>query len=195
MSLSPPSPLPPPLPSLRSSSPPPSPLPPSPPSPQGQLISESGTMSGGGGRPSRGRMALGSVAPKGPSGGGPADAKAAQAELRQAEQQLEEATQVGGVGGGSGGAAAGGGNAGRRGRRGKWGEGGRGMYTSGGDFRGDRDGTGCIATAASLMGPCGRAVMGPEVPCTAGGSASSYGPPFLLATPPHCPPTGTALCP
>ena len=47
-------------------------------------------MSGGGGRPSRGRMALGSAAPK----GGNLDAKAAQAELKQAEQQLEEITQV-----------------------------------------------------------------------------------------------------
>ena len=63
---------------------------PPPPRSQGQLISESGTMSGGGGRPSRGRMALGSAAPK----GGNLDAKAVQAELKQAEQQLEEITQV-----------------------------------------------------------------------------------------------------
>ena len=116
---------------------------------QGQLISESGTMSGGGGRPSRGRMALGTAAPKGPSGGGPADAKAAQAELRQAEQQLEEATQVRGVGGGrgvgSGGAAAGGGNAGGRGG------GERGMYTS--MVSDGEAGMGCIATAVLLMGP------------------------------------------
>ena len=56
---------------------------------QGQLISESGTMSGGGGRPSRGRMALGSAAPR-----GNADAEAAQKELKQAEKQLEALTQV-----------------------------------------------------------------------------------------------------
>lgn len=52
--------------------------------PQGQLIAESGTMSGGGGKPSRGRMALGSAAPRGAAA---ADAKAAAAELQQAEQQ------------------------------------------------------------------------------------------------------------
>ncbi|GAX79886.1 hypothetical protein CEUSTIGMA_g7326.t1 [Chlamydomonas eustigma] len=57
---------------------------------QGQLISESGTMSGGGGRPSRGRMALGSSAPK----GGNVDAKAAQAELKQAEEELQSVTQA-----------------------------------------------------------------------------------------------------
>ncbi len=56
---------------------------------QGQLIAESGTISGGGGRPSRGRMALGSSAPK-----ANVDVKAAQAELKQAEQQLEAATQA-----------------------------------------------------------------------------------------------------
>ena len=57
---------------------------------QGQLIAESGTMSGGGGRPSRGRMQLGSAAPR-----GNVDAKAAAAELAAAEQQLEQANQVG----------------------------------------------------------------------------------------------------
>jgi hypothetical protein len=56
---------------------------------QGQLISESGTMSGGGGRPSRGRMALGSAAPR-----GNADAEAVQKELKQAEKLLEALTQV-----------------------------------------------------------------------------------------------------
>ncbi len=60
-------------------------------SPQGQLIAESGTMSGGGGRPSRGRIQLGSSAPR-----GNVDAKAAAAELKQAEQQMEAANQVGG---------------------------------------------------------------------------------------------------
>ncbi len=41
---------------------------------QGQLISESGTMSGGGGRPKGGRMRLGSAAPSSSA----ADAKAAE---------------------------------------------------------------------------------------------------------------------
>ncbi|KAJ9516738.1 hypothetical protein QJQ45_027143, partial [Haematococcus lacustris] len=54
---------------------------------QGQLIAESGTMSGGGGKPQRGRMALGTAAPKSAAA---ADAKEAAVELRQAEQQLEQ---------------------------------------------------------------------------------------------------------
>lgn len=49
-------------------------------------------MSGGGGKPMRGRMTLGTAAPKGTSGA--ADAKAAAAELRDAEQQLEKLNQV-----------------------------------------------------------------------------------------------------
>lgn len=46
-------------------------------------------MSGGGGRPSRGRMLLGSSAPK-----GNVDAKAVQAELKQAEHEMETVTGV-----------------------------------------------------------------------------------------------------
>lgn len=56
---------------------------------QGQLIADSGTMSGGG-RPMTGRMALGSQAPRGSA----TDARAAQAELREAEQRLEQVTQA-----------------------------------------------------------------------------------------------------
>lgn len=51
----------------------------------GQLITEAGTMSGGGSKPRGGRMCLGSVAPR-----KPADASAAAAELAAAEAQLEE---------------------------------------------------------------------------------------------------------
>lgn len=57
---------------------------------QGELIAESGTMSGGAGRPQRGRMCLGSSAPKGT---GAADARAVAAELKAAEQQLEQVRQ------------------------------------------------------------------------------------------------------
>lgn len=58
---------------------------------QGELIAESGTMSGGGGRPQRGRMALGTSAPK---GAGAVDAKAAAAELKRAEQALEQVGEM-----------------------------------------------------------------------------------------------------
>lgn len=50
--------------------------------PQGEMINESGTMSGGGGKPRGGRMRLGSAAPKA------ADPRAAAAELQAAEQEL-----------------------------------------------------------------------------------------------------------
>lgn len=62
--------------------------------PQGQLISESGTMSGGGGKPRGGKMALGNAAPR------EVDARAAQAELAKGEQACgrasEQLKQVGG---------------------------------------------------------------------------------------------------
>ncbi|KAG2492144.1 hypothetical protein HYH03_009635 [Edaphochlamys debaryana] len=56
---------------------------------QGQLIADSGTMSGGG-RPQVGRMQLGSAPPKGTA----TDARAAEAELREAERQLERLNQA-----------------------------------------------------------------------------------------------------
>ena len=55
----------------------------------GQLIAESGTLSGGGGRPSKGRMFLGSQPPKNPnlaSGGSSSDLKN---ELLAAEKEME----------------------------------------------------------------------------------------------------------
>ncbi|GLC75387.1 hypothetical protein PLESTF_001631400 [Pleodorina starrii] len=52
---------------------------------QGQLIADSGTMSGGG-RPSTGRMALGKDAPRGAS----TDARAAEAELREVDKRADE---------------------------------------------------------------------------------------------------------
>lgn len=52
----------------------------------GQLIAESGTMSGGGGRPRGGKMRLGSAAPAGVA----ADAKALEKELAAAEKQLQQ---------------------------------------------------------------------------------------------------------
>jgi hypothetical protein len=64
---------------------------------QGQLIAESGTMSGGAGRPMRGRMTLGTsaAAVKGGAcgtsvGAGLADAKALAAEIKAVEQLLEK---------------------------------------------------------------------------------------------------------
>ncbi|KAG2452715.1 hypothetical protein HYH02_002947 [Chlamydomonas schloesseri] len=51
---------------------------------QGQLIADSGTMSGGG-KPQTGRMALGNSAPRGAA----TDARAAEAELRKAEQEAD----------------------------------------------------------------------------------------------------------
>lgn len=49
---------------------------------QGEMINESGTMTGGGGKPRGGRMCLGSAAPKA------ADPRAAAAELQAAEEEL-----------------------------------------------------------------------------------------------------------
>ena len=53
------------------------------------MINESGTMSGGGGRPRGGRMCLGSQAPRA------ADASAAAAELEQAAKDLGTCQKVG----------------------------------------------------------------------------------------------------
>ena len=52
------------------------------------MINESGTMSGGGGKPRGGRMCLGTAAPK------TLDTRAAAAELQAAEQELTISTQV-----------------------------------------------------------------------------------------------------
>ncbi|KXZ49780.1 hypothetical protein GPECTOR_19g231 [Gonium pectorale] len=52
---------------------------------QGQLIADSGTMSGGG-RPQTGRMLLGSAAPRGAA----TDARAAEVELKDAERQADQ---------------------------------------------------------------------------------------------------------
>lgn len=56
--------------------------------PQGEMINESGTMSGGGGKPRGGRMCLGTAAPKS------LDTRAAAAELQAAEQELSISTEV-----------------------------------------------------------------------------------------------------
>lgn len=53
------------------------------------MINESGTMSGGGGKPRGGRMCIGQAAPK------QVDARAAQAELQAAEQELAASQEVG----------------------------------------------------------------------------------------------------
>lgn len=55
---------------------------------QGEMINESGTMSGGGGKPRGGRMCIGNAAPKN------VDARAAAAELQAAEQELNASMQV-----------------------------------------------------------------------------------------------------
>jgi structural maintenance of chromosome 4 len=55
----------------------------------GQLIADSGAMTGGGGRPRGGRMRTGSAAPTGVA----ADAKAAEKELGLAERQMGELEQ------------------------------------------------------------------------------------------------------
>lgn len=52
------------------------------------MINESGTMTGGGGKPRGGRMCIGSAAPR------HVDSKAAAAELTAAEQELEVSHQV-----------------------------------------------------------------------------------------------------
>ena len=52
------------------------------------MINESGTMSGGGGKPRGGRMCLGNAAPR------TLDTQAATAELAQAEQELGASQQV-----------------------------------------------------------------------------------------------------
>lgn len=54
--------------------------------PQGNLIAESGTMSGGGGKPRGGRICLGKQAPKS------VDTRAAAAELERAEAELKQQT-------------------------------------------------------------------------------------------------------
>ena len=56
------------------------------------MINESGTMSGGGGKPRGGRMCVGQAAPRN------VDARAAAAELQAAEQELEGSVQVGLIG-------------------------------------------------------------------------------------------------
>ena len=52
------------------------------------MINDSGTMTGGGGKPRGGRMRLGSGAPK------PVDQRAAKAELEAAEKQEHASAQV-----------------------------------------------------------------------------------------------------
>lgn len=52
------------------------------------MINETGTMTGGGGRPRGGRICLGSAAPRA------ADTREAAAELAAAEQELSAGTQV-----------------------------------------------------------------------------------------------------
>ena len=56
--------------------------------PQGEMINDSGTMTGGGGKPRGGRMRLGSGAPKS------VDQRAAKAELEAAEKQEHASTQA-----------------------------------------------------------------------------------------------------
>lgn len=55
---------------------------------QGEMINESGTMTGGGGKPRGGRICLGNAPPKA------VDTKTAQAELAQAETELKTSVQV-----------------------------------------------------------------------------------------------------
>lgn len=55
---------------------------------QGEMINESGTMTGGGGKPRGGRMCIGSQAPKS------VDARAAAQELQAAEQELSGSQEV-----------------------------------------------------------------------------------------------------
>ena len=55
---------------------------------QGETINESGTMTGGGGKPKGGRMCLGSAAPRS------MDTKAATAELAKEEKALSITQQV-----------------------------------------------------------------------------------------------------
>lgn len=55
---------------------------------QGEMINESGTMTGGGGRPRAGRMCLGSAAPR------RTDDKASAAELAAAEKELAVTQKV-----------------------------------------------------------------------------------------------------
>jgi len=55
---------------------------------QGEMINESGTMTGGGGKPRGGRMCLGSAAPR------PLDTREVAAALAAAEQELTAGTQV-----------------------------------------------------------------------------------------------------
>jgi hypothetical protein len=55
---------------------------------QGEMINESGTMTGGGGKPRGGRICLGNAPPKA------VDTKTAEAELAQAETELKTSAQV-----------------------------------------------------------------------------------------------------
>ena len=55
---------------------------------QGEMINDSGTMTGGGGKPRSGRLRLGSGAPK------PVDQRAAAAELDTAEKQEHASAEV-----------------------------------------------------------------------------------------------------
>ena len=55
---------------------------------QGELINETGTMTGGGGKPRGGRMCLGNAAPKG------LDTRQAAAELADAETEFTVSKQV-----------------------------------------------------------------------------------------------------
>ena len=55
---------------------------------QGETINETGTMTGGGGRPRAGRMCLGTAAPRRP------DDKASAAELASAEKELAVSQKV-----------------------------------------------------------------------------------------------------
>lgn len=55
---------------------------------QGEIINDSGTMTGGGGRPRGGRLRLGSGAPK------PLDTAASASELAAAEQQEQASLKV-----------------------------------------------------------------------------------------------------
>ena len=55
---------------------------------QGEMINDSGTMTGGGGKPRGGRLRLGSGAPK------PGDQRAAAAELDTAEKQEHASAEV-----------------------------------------------------------------------------------------------------
>jgi structural maintenance of chromosome 4 len=55
---------------------------------QGEIINETGTMTGGGGKPRGGRMCLGNGTPK------PLDTREAAAELARAEKQEEAGAKV-----------------------------------------------------------------------------------------------------